>query len=204
MRLTGPRDVAPLNRREPLIRAHWTAGAPKAVTVGSLIGRRGSRHLPNRDQRSQFARFYVARLMPTNIPLCRRFVTVDARDRTTENRGVPGSSPGLAITKARMVAGFSAFWLVRTRSKSPAHSGDEKETAAEEHGPTGLGEPREPASALGFRHDSNFRPHDVLSCAPEFERHVGVGDRFGVLRPSHALGRCRRRWKTDPPSPVEI
>jgi hypothetical protein len=34
-----------------------------------------------------------------------------------ENSGVPGSSPGLAITKSRMVAGFSGFW---SSSREPA------------------------------------------------------------------------------------
>jgi hypothetical protein len=39
----------------------------------------------------------------------RSFAPEGRRDRTTENRGVPGSSPGLATAKTPMASGFSGF-----------------------------------------------------------------------------------------------
>jgi pimeloyl-ACP methyl ester carboxylesterase len=80
-----------------------------------------------------------------------------------------GSSPGLAIAESRTAAGFPSFREVRTRPNSTAHSGDKKEMTAEKCPPRGPGERREPASARGFRADSNFGPHDVPSWSPRFD-----------------------------------
>jgi hypothetical protein len=46
-------------------------------------------------------------------PICRAFATKHRLTRLPENRGVPGSSPGLATTKTPMASGFSAFGASR-------------------------------------------------------------------------------------------
>jgi hypothetical protein len=50
-------------------------------------------------------------------------------EHTTENRGVPGSSPGLAIGESRVTRGFSAFRLLTRHRETGLSSGDEKEMA---------------------------------------------------------------------------
>jgi hypothetical protein len=57
----------------------------------------------------EFATFCGWRITSPESLVCSQFLTFDVGDRTTENRGVPGSSPGLAILGAGIPLGCWIF-----------------------------------------------------------------------------------------------
>jgi hypothetical protein len=65
----------------------------------SPFGRRGPSYLPNRRGKTGICGVSTTRARLWDPLVCSNFVAFETSDRTTENRGVPGSGPGLAIAR---------------------------------------------------------------------------------------------------------
>jgi hypothetical protein len=73
------------------------------------LGLRAPDEVPNPPETAPMRRRCSSAPIGSSLGFCRPFVTKHRLRRLPENRGVPGSSPGLATTKTPMASGFSCF-----------------------------------------------------------------------------------------------
>jgi hypothetical protein len=126
------------------------------------------------------------------------FVGLETSERTSENRGVPGSSPGLAIDRSPMITRFAAIRLWSSGGECGPDLGDELATVAFSPDPSVAGTCGHGQPARRSRpRDHENHPWCHACDRPIVERRAlppsrgsGSGDDALVLRP-HVV-RCER------------
>jgi hypothetical protein len=124
--VTRPRTRKPaLSRNRPSLRKQERAGARRSrlprgrdrIRIWVLAPRR----VPDRGRRvrkQRISRLWIWRVR--NQLLRRDFVVLETSSRSPENRGVPGSSPGLAIAKSLVNRPFSCSAAKRAKRQERA------------------------------------------------------------------------------------
>jgi hypothetical protein len=131
--LRSARPATDTRTRQPSVQ-HDRPGRQRTPSLAAMAPMRGSgdERLPiSRIDKEQpeFAGFRHSKRVRGIGLVTGILAPFEGRDRTTENRGVPGSSPGLATATTGMVAGFTFFRFLSPHVEFPLLDGRRKEMA---------------------------------------------------------------------------